>query len=127
VGPSSISGGPLRPASSLARFDEENREWIDGFRPVGPDLPARRHRVCGEKQDCVFFRWAYLEQCIQISDVSDSGVYLLCPDVRTKDGEWEAWFFANWNPGADRYRSFRELVEVLIGHLRDDKSKPSEP
>jgi hypothetical protein len=30
----------------------------------------------------------------------------------TPDGEWEAWFFANWNPGANRYRSFREMMQA---------------
>jgi hypothetical protein len=28
------------------------------------------------------------------------------------DGEWEAWFFANWLPGASRYRSFAEMMEA---------------
>jgi hypothetical protein len=28
-----------------------------------------------------------------------------------KDGEWEAWFFANWLPGATRYRSFQGMME----------------
>lgn len=37
-------------------------------------------------------------------------VYLLCPDVRTPAGEWEAWYFANWLPGATRYRSFKQLL-----------------
>src|SRR5262249_43841856 len=31
--------------------------------------------------------------------------------VVTPDGEWETWFFANWLPGAVRYRSFAEWLE----------------
>lgn len=46
-----------------------------------------------------------------ISAVGDSAVYLLNPEVRTPSGEWEAWFFANWNPGACRYRSFWEMMQ----------------
>lgn len=26
--------------------------------------------------------------------------------------EWEAWVYANWFPGAKRYKSFRELIET---------------
>ena len=28
--------------------------------------------------------------------------FLLNPEIRTADGEWEAWVFANWFPGARR-------------------------
>jgi hypothetical protein len=40
----------------------------------------------------------------------DSAVYLLNPQVVSEDGEWDAWFFANWLPGATRYRSFAEMI-----------------
>ncbi len=45
---------------------------------------------------------------LEISDheVSGSAVYLLTPQIITPEGEWEAWFFAHWIPGAERYRSF---------------------
>jgi hypothetical protein len=32
--------------------------------------------------------------------------------VVTPEKEWEAWFFANWLPGAARYRSFREMMKA---------------
>jgi HEAT repeat protein len=48
---------------------------------------------------------------LQISAIGDAAVYLLNPQVITKNGEWEAWFFANWLPGAHRYRSFQELMQ----------------
>jgi len=44
--------------------------------------------------------------------VGDSAVYLLNPQVISADGEWEAWFFANWLPRAHRYRSFQEMMEA---------------
>ena len=37
-------------------------------------------------------------------------MYLLNPMVVTPEGEWEAWMFAHWLPGARRYRSFWELM-----------------
>lgn len=42
---------------------------------------------------------------------SGSGLYLLNPRIVTAEGEWEAWFFAHWLPGANRYRSFWELMQ----------------
>jgi hypothetical protein len=35
---------------------------------------------------------------------------LLNPNIVFPDGEWEAIVFADWLPGNQRYRSFRELV-----------------
>jgi hypothetical protein len=42
-------------------------------------------------------------------------------------GEWEAWYFAPWMPGANRYRSFWDLMdEGYRRHiLEDDSSLPS--
>ena len=54
----------------------------------------------------------YLQTALEISDVGDAGIYLLNPQVVTEEGEWETWFFANWLPGATRYRSFQELMEA---------------
>jgi hypothetical protein len=33
------------------------------------------------------------------------------------DGEWEAWFFANWLPGATRYRSFADWMRQELDQL----------
>jgi hypothetical protein len=49
---------------------------------------------------------------LEISDVGDSAIYLLNPLVVAGDGEWQAWFFSNWNPGSVRYGSFQELMEA---------------
>ena len=68
--------------------------------------------VYGKTQDPARFRVEYLESALEISDTGDSAIYLLNPKVVTPDGEWEAWLFANWLPGAIRYRSFAELMEA---------------
>lgn len=52
----------------------------------------------------------YLPSVLEISDVGDSAIYLLNPQIVAADGEWQAWFFSNWNPGASRYRSFQEMM-----------------
>jgi hypothetical protein len=50
-----------------------------------------------------------LATAVEISDYGD-GVLLLNPRVVTREGEWEAWFFAPWIPGANRYRTFWDLM-----------------
>jgi hypothetical protein len=43
--------------------------------------------------------------------MSASAIYLLNPLVTGLDGEWEAWFFSNWNPAAVRYPSFQQMMQ----------------
>ena len=43
--------------------------------------------------------------------MSASAIYLLNPLVTGLDGEWEAWFFSNWNPTAVRYPSFQQMMQ----------------
>jgi hypothetical protein len=71
-------------------------------------------REKGNPDDCVRFRTAYLSSCLQISEEGDSAVVLLNPKVINDEGEWESWFFANWNPGAERFSSFSAYVESAL-------------
>jgi hypothetical protein len=93
-----------------------NQQWIDAYgEPAadgGPLISEAEHLVYGEAQDPVRFRVEYLQDCLEISAEGDSAILLLNPHVVTPAGEWEAWFFANWLPGARRYRSFHELMEA---------------
>ncbi|MBT9312971.1 SMI1/KNR4 family protein [Leptothoe kymatousa] len=66
----------------------------------------------GAPQDCRHLRMEYLQKTLAISAVNDAAIYLLNPEVVTEDGEWEAWFLADWLPGADRYPSFQALMEA---------------
>jgi hypothetical protein len=104
----------LWPSTQIAWFRDRNQEWIDAY--VGPaaELPAiadAEYFTYGEGQDSCKFRTEYLQSALEISDIGDSAILLLNPRIVTPEGEWEAWFFANWLPGATRYRSFQELME----------------
>ncbi len=101
--------------NEIAWFRERNQQWIGAYSAPAYNLPAisdRDYYVYGKDQDPVTLRVEYLQTALEISDVGDAAVYLLNPQVVTKEGEWEAWFFANWLPGAARYRSFQELMEA---------------
>ncbi|UIE37551.1 SMI1/KNR4 family protein [Leptodesmis sichuanensis] len=80
----------------------------------------------GEEQDCSQIRVEYLKTAIAISDVGESAIYLLNPQVVTEQGEWEAWFFADWLPGADRYRSFQEMMVAEYQNFLELRDTPSE-
>lgn len=92
-------------------FAVSHQDWVDAYvAPAGPPVPDEDYYVYGEAQSSVTMRPEYLQTALEISDVGDSAIYLLNPRIVTPDGEWEAWFFANWLPGAHRYRSFEALM-----------------
>jgi hypothetical protein len=102
------------PTYKVDWFRVNNQDWIEAYIEPSrgePPLPEAEHRVYGKAQDCCKFRVEYLQSALQISGRGDSAVYLLNPEVRTQSGEWEAWFFATWSPGAHRHRSFWEMMQ----------------
>ena len=101
------------PVEAIDWFRKRNRDWVRAFtRPsrygTPEDPPDEDYFAYGEHSE--WFRRSHLKETLQITGVGDAAVYLLNPQVITKDGEWEAWFFANWVPGARRYRSFEKLM-----------------
>ena len=109
----SVSIFDLLPSQKVEWFREFNQEWIDAYVEPSADLPPLsddEYLVYGASQDCVKFRNEYLQTALKISDEGDSAVVLLNPKVVTAEGEWETWFFANWLPGARRYRTFADWL-----------------
>lgn len=115
----------------IERFVTRHAKWIDAFIEQHetahlsfdttaefdelwepPSVSDQEYFVYGKDQDCSKLRAEYLSTAIEISDVSESAVYLLNPQVVTKEGEWEAWFFSDWLPGADRYPSFWDMMQA---------------
>ena len=124
------------PADEIAWFRERNAEWIESWLEGGriaearygptPPLTDEQYLVYGEEQRTVDMREEYLSAALQISEEGDGAVYLLNPRVVTPEGEWEAWFFASWLPGARRYRSFWELMQGeyrMLLQLRADEEQ----
>jgi hypothetical protein len=99
---------------SIDWFQKLDPQWVEAY--TGPRLPSEptvsddKYFVYGSQQDPAYLRVEYLTTALQISPTGDSAVYLLNPRVVSEDGEWETWFFANWLPGATRYRSFVEMI-----------------
>ena len=59
----------------------------------------------------------HIASCLAISPFDDA-ICLLNPERKYPNGEWEAWFFANWIPGAHKFRSFSGLFKYLRTDVR---------
>ena len=107
--------GKIWGCAEVGWFRDQEPEWLAAWEDTGvgvPEAPDALYYVYGPEQDPVHLRRGYLRGCLAISQGIDSSIYLLNPHVRSIDGEWEAWYFANWLPGANRYRSFAEMMQV---------------
>jgi SMI1 / KNR4 family (SUKH-1) len=104
-------------------FAVKHQTWIDAFSEKFGHLPAeadsgspiisdQEYFVYGDEQDCSKLRVGYLQTALEISRRGEGAIYLLNPQVVNEDGEWEAWFFGDWLPGGDRYRSFQEMMQA---------------
>jgi len=109
------SGGDYWAIQSVDWFRVRNRAWIEAYRH-GRDEEMHEGPAYGDAQDSARFRFEHLRRSLEISHDGDACIYLLNPSVIDGDGEWEAWSFANWHPGAVRYRSF---AEMLSEHRRE--------
>jgi HEAT repeat protein len=70
-----------------------------------------------------------LAETLAVSDEYDGARVLLNPAIVDENGEWEAWFFAHWVPGAERHSSFWTLVEAthrsFVEQLRAERGEPT--
>jgi hypothetical protein len=106
-----MAHGGLWPVTKIDWFRKLNPDWIAAYtidRDELDDVTKEEHLA--NPDDSPRFRNAYLPKLLQIGELFDGSVYLLNPMVTTASGEWEAWSFANWYPGARRKPSFRALV-----------------
>ena len=104
-------------------FRERHADWIKAYEVPHrgtPILSDEEYLVYDDKQDSAVFRVEHLESALEISDIGDDAIYLLNPEIKNADGEWEAWFFANWNPGAVRHQSFLDLMQAERRALLED-------
>ena len=83
--------------------------WLDTAGETSLTVPEH---VASRGLNVAEARWELLTDAIQVSDVNDGAVYLLCPTIADEHGEWEAWLFATWLPGAQRLGSWWELLRA---------------
>ena len=113
-------------------FRVRNQDWIDAYvcyldpdewdGPYSvPDAEYFNYGTMPHGEGQGEARFEYLPSMLEVSEVGDSAILLLNPEVVSPDGEWEAWEFATWAATPTRYRSFWEMMECLHAqflHLR---------
>lgn len=117
-----VDDGLLWSTEDVKWFREQDPQWLEAW-CYDNEVCDRIYFVYGEKQDCVHIRTEYLPSTLAISNSIESAVYLLNPEIITEEGEWEAWYFCNALPGANRYPSFLEMMigekERIMNNLRE--------
>jgi len=112
------TGDQLWSIEEVAWFADKHQDWVDiwvqNTYPVADD----QYFVYDGNQDTAYLRPEYLQTALEISPLRDEAVYLLNPRVVTAEGEWEVLFFANWLPGAARYRSFKDMMQTIRSSSR---------
>ena len=118
----------IRPVSQVDWLESDAPELLDGLSPEdGDDLmqnyPSAQYFSYDGRPifDCDHFR-----QSLVIADPipGDSMIYVLNPLVVAPDGEWEAWRFANWIPGAERFPSFELLMRAEHALFLNNQPRP---
>ncbi len=113
----------LNPISTIGRFkdvDPMNLGFWDKARDGRPDRPIAPsdyyrygyHEKPADRQDDSQFMWGYLGEMVKVGELEQGTAILLNPREITADGEWEAWTLS-FKMGANRYRSFAELMQHL--------------
>ena len=98
--------GPLWSTDEVDWFRVRNQSWIDAWTEGYLSSMSAQDEVPELPEHLAM---PYL---LEVSAAGDSAILLLNPLVMAADGEWEAWDFASWYPGAIRYRSFWELMNA---------------
>jgi len=116
------TGGDFWPAEEVDWFRVRNQWWIDCWTDeTEPETPDAEYFVYGPDQDCCAMRPEYLKTALEISHDGDAGIYLLNPEVKDANGEWEAMHLASWMPGIERFRSFHEMMQEHYTRLESDE------
>lgn len=105
----------LLPVQEIDWFVKKSGEWILDWRAglrIGFQLLLNtelgtRNSLEG---NALWFDDKYLDSALQISD-GGIGIYLLSPQVRYENEEWEAWVFEA-ETGAARFPSFWDLMQA---------------
>jgi|SRR5579859_2954877 len=93
-------------------FSRRHPDWLAAWtRDTSRDELITDEIYFRDPLDPDTMRFSYLRECLEISGEGDLAMLLLNPKVINQDGEWEAWFFADWLLGAERCPSFWELMQ----------------
>jgi HEAT repeat protein len=101
---------PVSKVDWLQTLEPESLDALDDFDCPLVNEPQEYFRYDGRP----FYNPEHLRESLLVAEpiAGDSMIYVLNPLVVTPDGEWEAWRFAHWIPGAERFPSFELLMRA---------------
>ena len=102
--------GNLCPIGNVDWLSNTDSDFLNMF-SEGDDINItdQDYYNYSETQRSEFFRLEYLKNSIRISEWTDGSLVLLNPKIKFGE-EFEAWVYANWYPGAKRFKSFEDLI-----------------
>jgi hypothetical protein len=108
-------------------FPVRNREWIDAYLSPFTFAELNEALVLTDDEYLVYGAAQGSRALpdhvsgVRAGDQRDRRFCDLLAQSRdlTPDGEWEAWLFANWLPGAQRHGSFAELMQAEHKSFRE--------
>lgn len=116
----------IRPCSKVEWLEAESPETLDVWaaEPEQPFDGVTAEDYFAYDGRPIFLR-DHLRRSLLIADPvpGDSLIYVLNPLVVAEDGEWEAWRFATWIPGAERFPSFELLMRAEYAAFRGEPSR----
>lgn len=101
--------GKILGVAQLDLYSNLYQEKYEIFKNMAVESSDRKYAIYGQAQDEASFRTSCADSLIAISTHDTPSIYLLNPEVVFDDGEFEAWYF-NFHSGANRYRTFFELM-----------------
>jgi hypothetical protein len=107
-----FKGMALLPADRLRWLHEVDPDLVRFWNDQSVPVPDAKYNVYGEQQDVSHIRSEYLKRMVCLREVVDGGTLLLNPAVRFENGELEAWDFSVQYPGAHRYQSLAQMLEI---------------
>lgn len=112
----------LLPVQRLKWLIDEAPDAVDGWMSgAGQDyVEDIKYFDYSVNQDPVYMRNEYLPSTLLISNEINSGFYLLNPNIKFSDDEWEAWYFSWKLPGALRFKSFAHLMRYAYYRFNEN-------
>jgi hypothetical protein len=103
---------PVGSTGPLKRVSNANwKAWTQN--KLTTSIPDAVYYNYTSTQDAIQFRDHHIDGLLVVGDLGGGAVLALNSAERTADGEWEAWLLSTQLPGALRFRSFAELVQVV--------------
>ncbi|WP_322500057.1 SMI1/KNR4 family protein [Kangiella aquimarina] len=103
--------GLLLDSTNVGYLRDKYPEWYDLWAKQQPGEFTKKYVNDYNEQDPATFPPEFLKDAIAISELVDSGLYLLVPNAKEVGDGWEAWFMSSELPGAARFPNFEYLMK----------------